>query len=287
MSASTASNIYYQDIELVINDADQRKAFRKLTFQRATPVVPNVTTHSDFERWGKLWGALGATSAQHNIHDRCKNYLCTPIYRLRGERNQFAFQFIILYSAESLRLPPVPDLDAESLPSALSHQPYVELSAQPEFIPPLTPAMEQQRCLIPTFSNLLGSEIHVILQHTKPGTPPSSHHLHQLVELITSRSYSHSSIKGFANPIMSELVRWLMSDMRNQLKGIDLLSMGNNVIEGNLSLGDLTLGSLLLDNLFDFTQEYMWHTTHPENSARNSRRLSAFRRSLTLPSPPM
>jgi hypothetical protein len=83
-----------------------------------------------------------------------------------------------------------------------------------------------------------------------------------------------------------------MSDMRNKLKGIDLLSMGNNVIEGNLSLGDLTLGdltlgSLLLDNLFDFTQEYMWHTTHPENSARNRRRLSAFPRSLTLPSPPM
>jgi hypothetical protein len=111
------------------------------------PTVSDTTSDDTI----RLWQSLGA-KFQHDDHDRCKNYLGNPSYRLPGtvyERTQFAPQFIILHSAEFLRLPPVPDI--ANLLSALSNQPYVDISAQPDFIAPLPPTSNGVDCLIPTF----------------------------------------------------------------------------------------------------------------------------------------
>src|ERR1044071_8866670 len=67
-----------QDIELVVNDADQERAFNILTSQGARPAIPEDSGTEQpitFKRWREL-------ASLYRFRDRRRVRLCVPIYEL-------------------------------------------------------------------------------------------------------------------------------------------------------------------------------------------------------------
>lgn len=154
-----------------------------------------------------------------NYTDRRMFYLPSPRYRLPHtlfKADEFSLKFILLYSADFVGLPPVPD--AATLPPTSSNQPYAALSTQPEFISSISPVSEDLECLIPSFPYLFRSEIHVIRLHTQIGEVTRGNHKDQLVELIASRNYDRASTERLLDASAIKFINSVILDMPHKSK---------------------------------------------------------------------
>lgn len=94
--------------------------------------------------------------------------------------------FVIIYSADFVGLTPVPALPGPSL-SKSDFMFYTRLSVlQQEPVEDITDTSDD--ILIPSFSQLVESELHVLLQHAEPQSLVWGQHMAQLSELCHSRN---------------------------------------------------------------------------------------------------
>ena len=135
--------------------------------------------------------------------------LSTPIYRLplTGDPiEDTLLPYVILYSTEIVGLPPVPRLGSFE-PS--SDTPYTLTSEPSSNGPDIT--------LIPRFSLLVESELHLLLLHADYASPVWGQHTAQLSELLRSRSSpnGHHSLPDLVAPIFHDFAEW----MKDYLEG--------------------------------------------------------------------
>ncbi|OXV06002.1 hypothetical protein Egran_06230 [Elaphomyces granulatus] len=198
------------DIELVINDADQERAFAVLISQGALPAVPEDSAESrpaEFTRWREL-------APSYRFRDRRRVRLCTPMYELPGTGNPFD-PFVILYSTEAVGLCPVPF--PEPL-EASSESPYVLVSSDP-LVSPDSASQDSSGdkiILAPTFPSLVESEVHVLSCIADHLSPVWGQHMAQLSELLRSRSCDkgYDSLQELVNPRLSQFSGWIQSHLR-------------------------------------------------------------------------
>lgn len=208
---SSGTDTYGQDIELVINDADQELAFAVLTLQGALPAVPEGATETrpaDFAHWREL-------AASYRFYDRRRVRLCTPMYeipRTGDPVDDALLPFIILYSAAAVGLPPVPFPQSLGLSSG---HPYALLSSPGSM---LQDPRGGRISLIPTFPYLVKSEMHVLLRHADFLSPVWGQHMAQLSELLRSRSCGkgHDSLTTLANPRLSNFAAWIQAESKGE-----------------------------------------------------------------------
>ncbi|KAK3896437.1 hypothetical protein C8A05DRAFT_20586 [Staphylotrichum tortipilum] len=162
-----------QDIELIVNDADQHRAYEILTSQEARPCVPAAAADllEGFKQWREL-------APSYQFFDRRCVRLCVPMYELprTGDPIDALLPFVILYSAETVGLPPVP-LPSAAEPSEFGYTPISSL------VPVLG---DETACFVPTFPCLVASEMHVLLRHANYLSPVCGQHVSQLSELLRS-----------------------------------------------------------------------------------------------------
>jgi len=202
------------DIELVINDADQERAFAVLISKGALPAVPEDSTESrptEFVRWREL-------APSYRFRDRRRVRLCTPIYELPRTGDPFddaLLPFVILYSAEAVGLRPV--LFPEPL-GVLSGSPYVLVSSDPLVSPESASEGPSggEIVLVPTFPSLVESEVHVLSCSADHLSLVWAQHMAQLSELLRSRSCDkgYDSLQELVNPRLSQFSGWIQSHLK-------------------------------------------------------------------------
>ncbi|EPE30273.1 hypothetical protein GLAREA_12996 [Glarea lozoyensis ATCC 20868] len=203
------------DIELVVNEEDQSRAFDLLTAQGALPMVPvnSITERpTDFNQWRQL-------AKSYQYFDRCRTRLSTPIYQLpptEDALDDMLLPFVVLYSAESVGLPPVPSVksDKQTLPSKTmaSTNAYVSLSTLSSLDTAQGTTQRNGSCLIPTFSKLVKSEMHILLSHAEFHSPVWGQHMAQLSELINSRDPGDLSLD--LSPRYADFLEWVLLSMK-------------------------------------------------------------------------
>ncbi|KAI1176584.1 hypothetical protein F4777DRAFT_545988 [Nemania sp. FL0916] len=204
------------DIELVINDADQEKAFSILTLHGMSPSVPDAsatTPRLEFKRWRELAPTFW-------FRDRRRARLCVPIYEFPSTgdpTDDYLLPFLILYPASALNLPPVP--------STPPHQPTVSDVLAYTALKKMTGLILSDRssrlsldCWVTNFRHLNCSELHVSLLHSESGSLIWGQHMAQLSELVRSRSYHHSprGLPDYVDPPLSEFAQWVELDLKGK-----------------------------------------------------------------------
>ncbi|KAJ5206561.1 hypothetical protein N7491_002824 [Penicillium cf. griseofulvum] len=158
-----------QDIEIVINEADQARTYELLCSYGCRPSQPlsdeSALCLDDFEKWCEL-------ALHYKYYDRRRLRICAPIYELPKTGDSFNdsfYPFIIVYTAERMGLPAVPPLskieactdsknkisshkEAASHQEAKRHRDYILISCLPHYI--LGSHESQSSLLAPEFSLL-------------------------------------------------------------------------------------------------------------------------------------
>ena len=252
-----------KDIEIVINQTDQVKAFDLLRSLGCQPSLPSEESRrlDDFQEWREL-------ALNHQYLDRRRLRICVPIYELPrtgDEIHDFSLPFIIVYSAELVGLPPVPPLaQITSAPPGAQdetiHQGYVFVNSLPHFIP--GPSESLSCLVVPEFQRLIQSEMHVLLQHADD-PPIWGQHMAQLSELIHSHSCANGidSLGELVQPRFLRFAQWVQSDLRGHSDRESLQSIRDEyretrgdkgrVVEAGYSKGPLVRGVAYLFSFFD------------------------------------
>lgn len=173
-----------QDIEIIINDADQERAFAILTSDGFLPSIPDENPRPPdmgYTNWREQY------SSPSHYRDRRKFYHGTPIYELPPRQtnpnpeHDSTRPWIIIYSAEFAGLAPIP-----SWTNLTQDTRFAPLSALPKAIAICHIPTDLRNCLVPTFESLVESEMHVLLQHTELKSASWAHHMDQLSALAHS-----------------------------------------------------------------------------------------------------
>ena len=136
--------------------------------------------------------------------------LSTPIYRLplTGDPiDDSLLPYVILYSAEIVGLPPVPRLGSFE---ASSDSPYT-LTSEPS-------SNGLDVTLLPKFSLLVESELHLLLLHADYASPVWGQHTAQLSELLRSRNSpnGHHSLPDTVAPIFHDFAEWMKTYLQGE-----------------------------------------------------------------------
>lgn len=191
-----------QDIEIVVNAADQPRVFELLSshgLSISTPVEQDSEKPASLQDWYET--ARSVSSSEYR--DRRRTRLVTPIYELPATSDPLDYMlrpYIIVYSAEEVGLPSFPPVSSPTsafTPAAAAAPSYVPLSildpdlarswrdpsaTLPDGLPPLAD------CMVPSLELLIKSEMHVLLVHAEPRTPAWGQHMAQLSELVHARA---------------------------------------------------------------------------------------------------
>lgn len=199
-----------QDIELIVNDADQQRAFEILTSQGARACVPDEAEQpATFQRWREL-------APSYQFPDRRRVRLCVPMYELPRTGNpldDMLRPYVVLYSAEIIGLPAVP-LAGTVDSAAGSGSGYTPISS---LMSAVMAHGDAGTSLVPTFSSLVASELHVLLRHTEYLSPIWGQHVAQLSELLRSQSCERgfNSLPCLVNSELSEFAEWMRSHLQD------------------------------------------------------------------------
>ncbi|KAK4243304.1 hypothetical protein C7999DRAFT_18329 [Corynascus novoguineensis] len=227
------------DIELIVNDADQHRAFDLLTSRGAQPSVPDTEAEepaASFERWREL-------APSYQFSDRRRVRLCVPMYELprTGDPIDDALRpFVILYSAETVGLPAVhfPSTGETAFESG-----YTPISSLASVY------SNASTSLVPTFPCLVASEMHVLFHHADYLSPTWGQHVAQLSELLRSRSCDggYDSLPELVNSELREFAGWMRSHLQDGADGEGLARLKEAYTDGS-SLQDSATGMVIDDD---------------------------------------
>jgi hypothetical protein len=125
--------------------------------------------------------------------------------------------FVLLYSAETVGLPPV-RLPGAAEPSEFGYTPI-------SFLVPVLG--DETACLVPTFPCLVASEMHVLLRHANYLSPVWGQHVSQLSELLRSRSCEggYDGLPELVSQEHSEFAEWMKCHLQGAANGESLARM--------------------------------------------------------------
>ncbi|KAK2610068.1 hypothetical protein N8I77_003525 [Diaporthe amygdali] len=213
-----------EDIEIAINASDQQRVFEILSSHGLSISSPDhqSATPSSFEEWFK-----NAPSSSP-FHDRRRTRLLTPIYELPATGNpldDMLRPFIIVYSAEEVGLPLIspPTSSTETKPT----EAYITLSVlNPDlalcnnaFSSKETRKSQVMDSMIPSFTSLVKSEMHVLLMHAEVHSPVWGQHMAQLSELVYSRACADGPDnlqEVVANASFKEFISWFRASLKGE-----------------------------------------------------------------------
>ncbi|KAK3897271.1 hypothetical protein C8A05DRAFT_39183 [Staphylotrichum tortipilum] len=205
-AAHYGSGLCPLDIELIVNDADQPRAYDILTAQEARPCVPETEEQApaSFQQWRER-------APSYQFPDRRRVRLCVPMYELprTGDPIDDALlPFVILYSAETVGLPLLPLAGEEPSPPG-----YTRVSS------PASTLGDESACVLPTFLYLVASEMHVLLRHAEYHSLAWGQHAAQLSELLRSRSCEggFDALPGLVSQAHSEFAEWMKCHMQGSV----------------------------------------------------------------------
>lgn len=146
--------------------------------------------------------------------------LCVPIYELprTGDPvNDAQRPYVILYSAETVGLPGLRLADDGESASESGYLPISSL------VSASTAGChgEGSTLLVPTFRNLVTSEMHVLLLHTKYLSSAWCQHVGQLSELLRSPSCEggYESLAELVNPELVGFAQWMKAHLQGETDG--------------------------------------------------------------------
>lgn len=215
-----------QDIEIAINANDQQHAFELLLSHGLS--ISTSSEQQEKPASFKDWYESTRASSPSQYYDRRKTRLVTPIYELPATGNpldDMLRPFIIVYSAEEVGLPPIasPMSTSEKIFKAA----YVALSAPNPDIVPCDEKLSLKasedflsgNSMVPTFNNLVRSEMHVLLMHAELHSPVWGQHMAQLSELVHSRACVDgldNLQETVADERLNEFISWFEAGLKGE-----------------------------------------------------------------------
>ncbi|KAM4060114.1 hypothetical protein HRG_002277 [Hirsutella rhossiliensis] len=215
------------DIELVVNDAHQQRAFGVLTAHGVLPAIPDdseSTLPIDYALWRQQ-------APSYRYRDRRRVRICSHLYKLPPSGDWLEdslLPYIILYSAETVGLPSLPPFPHTKLPRLVgSRQSYVLAPALHSPRMSLSKFGTKGEVLTTAFAALVESEMNVLLWHADYLSPAWGQHMAQLSELLRSRSVVNGpdGLPDLVDSRLSTFANWIQLDFRGEADPEDLADL--------------------------------------------------------------
>lgn len=181
--ANTSVLDFSQDIEIIVHDEDQERAFIILTAHGLLPPLPDnsdrpLHSYTNFVNWRQEYASPSQYRDGRRLRHGAPIYETPPHPADSDPKTTFTPRmFIILYSAEFADLAPFSSQHDDS-PGDTQ---FISLTA-------LQKSTDIPNCLVPTSQSLVESENHVLLQGPNHPSPTWCQHAAQLASLVYSRS---------------------------------------------------------------------------------------------------
>lgn len=202
---------FSQDIEIILHDKDQERAFIILTSHGLIPSLPDdsdtpLHPYTSFVNWRQEYASPSQYRDRRRLRHGAPIYETPPQPANSDPKTTFTPRMlIILYSAEFAGLAPISSQHSDSPGDTR----FIPLAA-------LQKSTDIPNCLVPTFQSLVESEIHVLLQDPNHPSPTWCQHAAQLASLVCSGSCpgGMDGLADFVSPQFQPFAIWLQRSQK-------------------------------------------------------------------------